>query len=143
MPIGKRVVIIGGAMQGCELAEFLTIRGRKVTIVDIAEELGEGILSEPKNRLFKWMHIKKISMITEVRDYKEITRTGLTIINKDGIEQTLEADSIVTALPVVPDTSLLEKLKDKVPEIYAIGDCREPGLIAHAVADGAKIGRKV
>ena len=143
MPIGKRVVIIGGAMQGCELAEFLTIRGRTVTLVDTAEELGEGMLSEPKTRLFKWMHIKKISMITQVREYKEITRTGLTIINKDGMEQTLKADSIITALPVAPDTRLLAKLKDTVPEIYAIGDCREPGLIAHAVADGAKTGRKV
>ncbi len=143
MPLGKRVVIIGGAMQGCELAEFLTLRGRKVTIVDTAEELGEGIISEPRNRLFKWMHIKKISMITEVREYKEITRAGLTIINKDGIEQTLEADSIITSLPAAPDTRLLEKLRDKVPEIYAVGDCREPGLIAHAVADGAKVGRNV
>jgi thioredoxin reductase len=89
------------------------------------------------------MHIKKISMVPGVRDYKEITREGLTIINKDGNEQILEAGSIITALPVAPDTSLLEQLTDKVPELYAIGDCREPGLIAHAVADGAKTGRKV
>ena len=33
MPIGKRVVIVGGAIQGCEPAEFLIKRGRKVTIV--------------------------------------------------------------------------------------------------------------
>ena len=41
LPIGKRVVIIGGAIQGCELGEFLTKRGRKVT-VDTKEALGEG-----------------------------------------------------------------------------------------------------
>ena len=29
MPMGKSVVVIGGAIQGCELAEFLTKRGRK------------------------------------------------------------------------------------------------------------------
>ena len=34
MPLGKRVVIIGGGIQGCELAEFLVKRGRKVTIVE-------------------------------------------------------------------------------------------------------------
>jgi len=32
MPIGKSVVIIGGAIQGCELAEFLVKRRRHVTI---------------------------------------------------------------------------------------------------------------
>ena len=41
MPIGKKVVIIGGGIQGCELAEFLVKRNRKVTIVDSAETLGE------------------------------------------------------------------------------------------------------
>ena len=29
MPVGKDVVIIGGAIQGCQLGEFLTKRGRR------------------------------------------------------------------------------------------------------------------
>ncbi|MFH1075821.1 MAG: FAD-dependent oxidoreductase, partial [Pseudomonadota bacterium] len=41
MPIGIDVVIIGGAIQGCQLGEFLTQRGRKVTIVDTEKELGK------------------------------------------------------------------------------------------------------
>ena len=32
MPMGKNVVVIGGAIQGCELAEFLAKRGRKVSL---------------------------------------------------------------------------------------------------------------
>ena len=42
MPLGKKVVIIGGGIQGCELAEFLIKRGRKVTIVDSADALEKG-----------------------------------------------------------------------------------------------------
>ena len=42
MPVGKKVVIIGGGIQGCELAEFLVKRNRKVTIVDSADALGTG-----------------------------------------------------------------------------------------------------
>ena len=143
MPIGKQVLVIGGAMHGCELAEFLTLRGRKVTIVDTADQLGNGIVSEQKNRLLKWMAVKKVSMITGVKTYKKITRKGLAIINKNGNEQFLEADNILTALPVAPNNELMEILKNKAPEIVVIGDCREPGLIAHAVADGAKAGRKI
>ena len=41
------MVIIGGGKQGCELAEFLVKRGRKVTIVDTADVLGYGILLLP------------------------------------------------------------------------------------------------
>jgi NADPH-dependent 2,4-dienoyl-CoA reductase/sulfur reductase-like enzyme len=44
MPVGKKVVIIGGGIQGCELAEFLTWRGRQVTIVDTDDVLGKGMV---------------------------------------------------------------------------------------------------
>ncbi|MBW1829796.1 MAG: FAD-dependent oxidoreductase [Deltaproteobacteria bacterium] len=143
MPMGKRVVIIGGAMQGCELAEFLTLRGRDVTIVDKAEELGEGLGSEKMSRLFKWMAIKGVSTITGVRSYEKISDNVLTIINSNGEEQLVFADTVIIALPAVSDTGFMEKLEGKIPEIYQIGDCREPGLIANAVADGAKLARKI
>ncbi|AIT82195.1 hypothetical protein JI59_22010 (plasmid) [Novosphingobium pentaromativorans US6-1] len=35
MPIGDKVVIIGGELVGVELAEFLMERGRQVTVVDV------------------------------------------------------------------------------------------------------------
>jgi thioredoxin reductase len=33
---------------------------------------------------------------------------------------------------------LMESLKGKVPEIYAIGDCKEPHLIADAIGAGLR-----
>ena len=35
---------MGGNIQGCQTAEFLVKRGRKVTIVDTAKEIGDGLL---------------------------------------------------------------------------------------------------
>jgi len=52
LPVGKRVVIIGGGINGCELAEFLVKRGRQVTVVDSAEVLGKGLVNHLKNQLF-------------------------------------------------------------------------------------------
>lgn len=140
MPLGGRVVIIGGAMQGCELAEFLTKRGRKVTIVETADELGDGLLEVLKPPLFSWLAKKGVTMMTGVK-YEEITEKGLTVITKEGKRQTVEADTIVTALPLTPNTELFRSLEGKVPEIYFIGDCRQPQLIVDAVADGWRIGR--
>jgi 2,4-dienoyl-CoA reductase (NADPH2) len=34
LPVGRRVVIIGGGFHGCEIAEFLVKRGRRVTILE-------------------------------------------------------------------------------------------------------------
>ncbi len=142
MPIGKRVVIIGGGIQGCELAEFLVKRDRKVTIVDTAEALGEGMVTHLKTSLFSWFRQKGVTMMTGVK-YVEITDKGLTIITKEGDRQTVEADSIVPAMPLTPDTGLLKSLEGKVPEIYAVGDCREPLLIVDAIADGSRIARAI
>jgi 2,4-dienoyl-CoA reductase (NADPH2) len=142
MPLGKNVVIIGGAIQGCELAEFLVKRDRKVTIVDTAEEMGEGLVANTKTRLFWWLFKRGVTMMTEVK-YEEITDKGLTIITKEGKRQTIEADSIVPAIPLTPNTELLQSLEEKAPEIYPIGDCREPRLIIDAIADGSRIAHAI
>jgi 2,4-dienoyl-CoA reductase (NADPH2) len=141
MPIGKRVVIMGGSIQGCQTAEFLVKRGRKVAIVDTAEEIGEGLLGTYiKPHLLNWLDEKGVAMLPGVK-YEEITDQGLTITTKEGKRQTIEADTIVTALPLLPNTELLEELDGIVPEVYAIGDCKDPHLVVDAIADGSRIAR--
>lgn len=83
MPVGKRIVIIGGAMQGCQLAEFLVKRGKQVTLVDEAEKLGKDLLAEDPFRLFPWFEEKGVTMLAQVK-YEEITDEGLVVTTKEG-----------------------------------------------------------
>jgi 2,4-dienoyl-CoA reductase (NADPH2) len=138
MPLGKRVIVIGGTIHGCELAEFLVKRGRKVTIVDTAAELGEDLVENTRTRLLWWFRKKGVPLLTGVK-YEEITDKGLTVTNEAGQRQTIEADTIIPAVPLTPNTELLKILEGKVPEIYTIGDGREPRLIIDAIADGSRI----
>ena len=141
MPIGKTVVIMGGNIQGCQTAEFLVKRGRNVTIVDTAQEIGEGLLGAlVKPHLLDWLDKKGVTMLSGVR-YEEITDAGLTITTKKGKKQTIRADTIVTALPLVPNTELLNELDGIAPEVYAIGDCKEPQLVVDAIAEGSRVAR--
>ncbi len=142
MPVGKRVVIIGGGIQGCQLGEFLTERGRKVTIVDSAEFLGTGMVDALMGNLFIWFRKKGVIMMPGVKDM-EITESGLRLTNSRGVNEVIVADSIIPAVELAPNTGLLEGLEGKVPEIYAIGDCREPNLIADAIADGSRVARSI
>ncbi|MBW1902568.1 MAG: FAD-dependent oxidoreductase [Deltaproteobacteria bacterium] len=142
MPIGKNIVIIGGAIQGSEMAEFLVKRRRKVTITDFASELGDGIGPGKKEWLFEWLEEKGVKMYTEVK-YEEITDKGLEITTKKGERQTLEADTVLTASPMKPSSELVKKMEKSAPEIYSIGDCDEPGLIIDAVAAGASVGHAI
>jgi len=141
IPIGKNVVIIGGAIQGCQLGEYLTKRGRKVTIVDTEPELGRLMYPERKNRLFYWFRKKGVQLIGGVK-LEEITPDGLNII-KDGNSQILEADQIIPAIPLAPNLDIINKLNGKVLEIYSIGDCASPGIIPDATAAGWEIGNKI
>jgi pyruvate/2-oxoglutarate dehydrogenase complex dihydrolipoamide dehydrogenase (E3) component len=142
MPIGKRVVIMGGAIQGCELAEFLVKRRRRVTIVDTNEVLGEGMTEDNRRRLFRWLDEKGVSMFTRVK-YEEINGKGLVITDKGGKKTTLESDTVMLIEPLQPNTGLIKSLEGAAPEVYAIGDCREPHLIAEAITDGWKIGHRI
>ena len=143
LPIGKRVVIIGGSLHGCELGEFLVKRGRQVTIVEKSATLGQGMVDVIQAYLFDWFRKKDVTLIASVKEYVEITDEGLTIINKDGAKQTILADTIIPALPLVPDLALFESLKGKVPELYAIGDCKEPLLIVDAISRGMETARNI
>jgi len=142
MPVGKNVVIIGGAIQGCQLGEFLTKRGRKVTIVDTEEELGRMMYPERKTRLFYWFDQKGVERLGGVK-LLEITDKGLSLETKEGEERFLEADSVVIALPFKGDRTLEEELEGKITDVYSIGDCDEPGLIPDATAAGWKIGNAI
>jgi 2,4-dienoyl-CoA reductase (NADPH2) len=110
--------------------------------VDTTAKLGEGLLSNDPTRLFKWFHQKGVTVMGEVK-YEEVTDKGLVITTKEGEKKTLEADTILTALPLVPTADLLKRLEGKAPEIYQIGDCRESGFIHNAIADGSRIARMI
>jgi 2,4-dienoyl-CoA reductase (NADPH2) len=142
MPLGKRVVIAGGAIHGCETAELLIKRGRRVTIVHEGKDLGEGIPVEDLMRFVPWLDKKGIARYTEAR-FEEVTGEGLVITTREGERKTLAADTVLVTLPYLPNHEIMKGLEGKVPEIYNIGSGQEPGLIVNAIADGARIGHKI
>jgi 2,4-dienoyl-CoA reductase (NADPH2) len=142
LPIGKNVIVIGGGLHGCETAEFLLKRGRKVTIVETTDAIGEGVLDFRFGLMMEWFQHQDITIITGVKKM-EITDKGLAIVTKEGKKQTIEADSIIPTAPLKPNTGLLKSLKGKVPKIYAIGDCKEPRMIVDAIREGYHTARSI
>jgi 2,4-dienoyl-CoA reductase (NADPH2) len=141
MPIGKRVAVIGGTIHGCELAEFLIKRGRKVTIIHSGTEIGEGMTGDDQFQFMRWIAGKDASIITGAT-LDKITDTGLVITTAEK-EQTITVDTVAFALPLQPNTKLQKELEGKLTEIYAIGDCNEPHLIADAIASGSRIAHSI
>lgn len=142
VPVGKSVVIIGGGIHGCQTAEFLVKKGRKVTIVESGPNIGEGLFNHLiKPQLLDWLEKKDVVFITDAK-LEEITDKGL-VISVNGNKQTITADTILTALPLLSDTKLYDSLKGTAPEVYSIGDCSDPAFISVAIAGGSRIARNI
>lgn len=143
--VGRKVVILGGRLHGCQTAEFLVKHGRKVTIVESGakKDIGEGLIEVfLKPYLLYWLEDHCVEIIPEVR-YDEVTKRGLAVTTTNGVKRFIEADTVLTALPLRPNSVLNKVMEGKAEEVYVIGDSREPGLIFDAIAEGAKVGRTV
>jgi 2,4-dienoyl-CoA reductase-like NADH-dependent reductase (Old Yellow Enzyme family)/thioredoxin reductase len=140
--VGRKVVIIGGGMVGCETAEFLVVTGKKVTIVEMLSEIATGVGSSLKMGLISRLTTGKVTVLTGTK-CKEITEKTVIVTGKDGKDIALAADTVVLAVGAQPDIGLFQSLKDFIPEIEYIGDCVQPRRIIDAVGDGYRVGLSI
>lgn len=133
--VGKRVVIVGGGIVGCETAEFLQDRCEEVSILEMLPELA--LNAEPYSRIYLLERLadQRIKMITQSRVI-EIDGRKVVYLDDEGCRQHLETDSVVLAMGAVSENKLALKLKGKVAELLSAGDCISPRLIADAIHEG-------
>jgi len=74
----------------------------------------------------------------------EIAPEKVRIVNRDGREEAMEADTIITAASPRLNTELLETFKGKASEVYLVGsEDTEPGSIMNAVGNGYWLARRI
>jgi len=140
--VGDKVAVIGAEVVGCETAELLADKGKKVTLMRRGEDVATKLNPSSREHLIARLEAKGVTMLTGVR-YQEISDQGVIITTRQGESQTVEADTVVLAAGSLPDTELYEALKGKVPELHLVGDCVEPRNIMSAVADGCSAALKM
>ncbi|WP_179474766.1 oxidoreductase [Mycolicibacterium vinylchloridicum] len=138
-PVGRRVIIVGGSLAAIQIAEFLAVRDRFVTVLEagrtIAPEVGLKRRTEHMDRLDRLavpIHVR-----TEVH---EITDGGVSFTPYGGTRRDLAADSVIVTGRPEADTALFDALTDRLPgaKVHAVGDCTGLGLIRKATEDGAR-----
>jgi len=136
--VGERVIVIGGELVGCETAEFLADAGKAVTITRRGSSMAAAVAPMIGQPLVGRLNAKGVTMLTGVK-YEEVNDEGLIIITRDGEKRTIPADTIALAAGSKPNTELLQQLRDRVPEIYQVGDCVQPRGILEALTDGSRV----
>jgi 2,4-dienoyl-CoA reductase-like NADH-dependent reductase (Old Yellow Enzyme family)/thioredoxin reductase len=144
-PVAQKVVVIGGNMLGCEVAEFMADQGNLVSVIKMrpGAEMAEDC--EPTNRrgLLDSLQECRVSLLSGFK-VEGLTGDGVKVVQRDsGEERTLEAETIVLALGGTPERSLLDDLKKEEIEFHPIGDCRQPNNIRQAIYEGALVGRQL
>ena len=139
--VGKKVVVIGGSLVGCETALYLAQKVKKLTIVEMLDSI---MPDDPPNwpRMVKLLTESKVKILTGAK-VLEITDKGIVIAGKNKRRSTLETDTIVLATGATPNDQLAKSIEGKVSEIYLAGDCVQPKRIVNAIDDGARLGREV
>ncbi len=139
---GKKVVIIGGGLIGCEAADFLAERGKEVTMAFFEPE-PLIVFSRVRRYVVKMLKKKNVRILTDVKEFKQIAPNGIELVDREGKTVFLEADTVVLATGVRSNRTLAESLQVKVPELYEAGDCIEPRRILEAIHEGAEAALRI
>ena len=138
---GQKVVILGGGLVGCETAEFLAAKGRKITVIEILVQLAADMLPKGREQKVDKLRLAGVGFHTRMKA-EGITEKGVKAI-RNGEPFFFEADTVVLAVGMVAEDKLGPQLKEQGKKVYVIGDAAQPGKIIDAVYDGARVGREI
>lgn len=154
---GKRVVVIGGGMVGCETAFFLADKGKEVTIAEMLSDIAIDVEPLARTVMLEQMRAGRGEEVVfpAIREFlpaynvnvrtdvylTEIVKEGAVVTDKRGSRVIIEADKVVLALGAKSVNELEDKLRDKVHELYIVGDSCEPRQIADAIYEGFRVAR--
>lgn len=128
-------------MIGCETAEFLAEKGKKVTILEMLGRIGADI-----ERAVRWVVMDRLRSLgirmERNATVEEITASGARV-RRDGDTEFFEADSVVLAVGMKSDHKLSRELEGKLATLHVVGDSAEPGKIAKAIESGLRVAREI
>ena len=131
--IGKRVVVIGGGLVGCETALYFADLGREVSILEMVPMLAQE--DAPLHRMGLIQALDSVSIYTGHR-CTGITASGVQAVTPDGDTVTIPADTIVYAAGMRAKTTETDALYPADIDFYPVGDCNRARKIHDAVTEG-------
>jgi 2,4-dienoyl-CoA reductase-like NADH-dependent reductase (Old Yellow Enzyme family)/thioredoxin reductase len=138
MPLGDRIVIIGGELVGLELAEFLAERGRTVTVVDEAPKFGAGLTLVRRMRLLSELREHGLGLFPQAADIR-ITAEGVSFIDSSGQQRLAAADHVIVAKGARGDSGVADRLRAAGLAVDEVGDGTGIGYIEGAMRGAADL----
>jgi pyruvate/2-oxoglutarate dehydrogenase complex dihydrolipoamide dehydrogenase (E3) component len=142
--VGKRVVMVGGGLVGCETGLHLSKLGRQVTIIEMTDKVAGDAYVMHRVGLLEEMEKHNQLICRTGLKCCEIMANGVKVTDKEGKEEFIEADTVVYALGMkansIPD-NLLAAVAGM--QVFTIGDCVRAAKVQQAIEDGFLAGMKI
>ena len=139
VPVGDRIVVLGGGHVGIETAIELDNRGKRVTIVEMGGPLIDSADMSANMKLGLKERVNRAHI-------QVFTHTKMTDIDRDYVlletqwdSVPIECDNVVLASGFRATHQLEQALQDKPYKVFSIGDCIKPGKVYEAVHGGFDI----
>jgi 2,4-dienoyl-CoA reductase-like NADH-dependent reductase (Old Yellow Enzyme family)/thioredoxin reductase len=134
-PAGDNLILIGAGSLGLESAVTQTGKGKKVTILELREEL------PPAGDAAELMRIllERGTPILTGRRVTAITPDKVTcVVAATGSVEEHPCDTVLISAGLVSRKDVVEELRHLLPEteVYIVGDAKQPRSLGDAVHDG-------
>lgn len=119
---GKKVLVVGGGMVGCEVAAFLGEQEHDITVIELRDEVGADVISEHRKFLMKDFEEYNIKSVTGAK-VSQFYKDGVSYVAADETQGRLEGfDSVVLAMGSRAYNPLGEEAASLVEKTFVIGD---------------------
>lgn len=132
---GKKVLVVGGGMVGCEIAALLGEQEHEVDVIELRGEIGADVIREHKIYLMKDFEQYRIGQITGAkvcRFYKD----GVEYEGADGVRHEARGyDSVVLAMGYRSCNPFAGQIEKLGKEVYVIGDAHQARRALEATSE--------
>ena len=127
---GKKVVMIGGGLVGCETGLFLQKTGHEVTVIEMLDRVANESFGMYREALVWEMDKCGVTYMAKTKCL-EIEADGVTVENADGVQK-IPADTVLFALGM--KTVNYDELKEAAgdAQVFVVGDAIRPGKVDQA-----------
>ena len=128
------VVVLGGGLAGCECAVHLGMEGKKVSIVEMKDQLAADC--NIRHRPILMQKVEEYTKAYTNHTAVKASRDGVVCRDAEGNEVLIPGKTIICAAGQRSNRSDVDAFRDSAPWVREIGDCARVSNITNAVYQG-------
>lgn len=141
---GKKTVVVGGGLVGCETALWLAQNGIHVTIVEALDKVmavNGPLCAANKEMLEALLPFNGVEIITGAK-VTEFANGEVKVDTKEGSE-TIMSDSVILSVGYKEENTLYNNLQFDIPDLYLLGDAKKVSNIMYAIWDAFEVANHI